>query len=306
MVMTKADGRGVPVTTRTDAELASIDSFTARLLRLDRGAEAILEDARSFPDSPMVQLSAAAFCLLGQTHASDAAAHDFLDATAPLLASATERERRLHRLMTMWRGQDHLGALAEAEAITADWPRDLFTAKLAEFFYYVLGQQHEGPRFLAHMQRLAPANPGDPDLLGMLAFAQELCGNVTEAAASADKAIALEPRNPWAHHCIAHLHLRCGDTAEAVHALESFLPSWITSGRFAHCHNAWHLALAHLETLNTGRALEVFERHVWGFAPDLVFEQVDAIALLWRLELAGIDVGTRWQGLADKAAAHLN
>ena len=48
------DARGLPTSAQSDAELASIDWFTARLARIDRGAEAILEDAKSYPGSPMI------------------------------------------------------------------------------------------------------------------------------------------------------------------------------------------------------------------------------------------------------------
>lgn len=303
--MIMSDARGVPVTASGNAELAALDSFVARLLRIDRGAEAILEDARSFPDTPMVQLAAASFCLFGQTRAADDAASGFLAAAAPLLPVATHRERRYHNLLTLWQRQDHLGALVAAEALTTLWPRDLLAAKIAEFLYYVLGQQHEAPRFLAHMQRLAADNAQDPDFLAMLAFAHALCGNLADGRGAAEQALRIEPRNPWAHHCVAHLHLREGDAAGAVRVLEDYLPLWITGGRFAHCHNAWHLALAHLEVLNLDRAREIFHRHVWGFTPDTVFEQVDAIALLWRLELAGADVASLWAPVADRVEAHL-
>ena len=86
---TRLDARGLPMTAGSDAELASVNWFIARLARSDRGAEAILEDAKTFPGSPMIQLCAAAFCLYGQTAASDAAAASYLAAAKPLLASAT-------------------------------------------------------------------------------------------------------------------------------------------------------------------------------------------------------------------------
>lgn len=63
------------------------------------------------------------------------------------------------------------------EVTTAEWPCDLCTAKFAEFIYYVLGQQHMGPRFHAHMMGLEPMHADDPDFLAMVAFASELCGD---------------------------------------------------------------------------------------------------------------------------------
>jgi hypothetical protein len=183
------DARGLPVTAHSDAELASIDWFTRRVARIDRGAEAIIEDAKSFPGSPMIQLAAASFCLFGQTRAADAAAADYLVAANPLLASATEREQHLFHALSLWARKDHLGAVAAFEDVTAKWPRDLLAAKIAEFIYYILGQQHEGPRFRAHMQRLADTNTDDPDFLATYAFAQELCGDVDAARRRSSRAI---------------------------------------------------------------------------------------------------------------------
>ena len=299
------DARGLPITAQSDAEVASIDWFTTRLARIDRGAEAILEDAKSFPGSPMIQLGAASFCLFGQTTAADQAAAVYLAAAKPLLASATERERQLHHALTLWGRKDHLGSVAALEEITRTWPRDLLAAKIAEFLYYVLGQQHEGQRFRSHMARLADANAEDPDFLATFAFAQELCGDVDGARRTVDRALEIEPRNPWAHHCVAHIYLRRDELHEGVRGLESFVPIWMSMGRVIHCHNSWHLGVAHVAELDYVSALDVFARHVWGITPDLVVEQADAIALLWRIEMAGERVDRHWTELADRAETHI-
>ncbi len=306
---TRLDARGLPMTAASDAELASVDWFTARLARIDRGAEAILEDAKTFPGSPMVQLGAAAFCLFGQIGASDKAAASYLSAAKPLLASATPREALLHHALALWADKDHLGAVAALEEMTQRWPRDLLAAKIAEFLYYVLGQQQEGPRFRAHMARLADANADDPDFLATYAFAHELCGDVDAARRTVERALAIEPRNPWAHHCVAHIYLRRDERHQGVEILEGFLPVWMSVGRVIHCHNAWHLGVAHVAELNRARALEILASHVWGITPELVVEQADAIALLWRIEMAGAAGDSRkddvWAALADRAETHI-
>ncbi len=45
-----------------------------------------------------------------------------------------------------------------------------------------------------------------------------------------------------------------------------------------------------LTDLDYNCALDGYRRHVWGFTPDLVVEQTDAILLLWYMELAGRNI----------------
>ena len=302
--MDAKDERGVPITAKSGAAVAAIDVFIARLLRIDRGAEAILEAAKIFPGTPMVHLSAGAFCLFGQTSDNDKQAKAFLDVAEPLLGCAGEREKMLHAALSRWWRKDHLGAVSLLEEMTQANPRDMLAAKVAEFIYYILGQQQEGPRFLRHMERLAAANAGDPDFLAMHGFANELCGDVDRAERLAERALERDIRVPWAHHCLAHVYLRRGEADAGVRRLEALLPLWMGAGRVIHCHNAWHLAVAHLDRRSLDEAEELLQRHVWGVTPDLMVEQLDAISLAWRIEMAGRRLDNIWPSLADRVARH--
>jgi len=294
------DARGLDVTANDAAAVAAADDFAARLLRLDQGAEAILDAAKRFPETPIIQLYAATFWLYGQTDGAleNAAAH--LHACDALAMNA--RERALHRALTRWHGNDNLRAVEALEAITTEWPGDLLTAKIAEFLYYVLGQQYMGPRFRAHMRHLEGAHAGDPDFLAMAAFASELCSDYATAEAVAERALGIEPRNPWAQHALSHVLIRQGRVAEGLARLEAFLPLLATCGRPIHCHDAWHLALLHLEQLDVAATMRVFKAHIWGITPDFVVEQLDAIALLWRIEMAAGPMDAEWPSIADHIA----
>ncbi|HLT04657.1 MAG TPA: hypothetical protein VK019_06805 [Pseudomonas sp.] len=50
--------------------------------------------------------------------------------------------------------------------------------------------------------------------------------------------------------------------------------------------------------------LALFDGPIFGGRSALALDLVDASALLWRLELLGVDVGARWQPLADLWEAH--
>ena len=304
--MNMEDDKGLPITAESRAAVAAIDVFTARLARIDRGAEAILEAVKIFPATPMIPLAAAAFCLFGQTRDADMAAKAYLDDAQALLGCANERERIFHAALSSWLRKDHLGAVSLFEGMTERHPRDILAIKIAEFIYYVLGQQHEGPRFLQHMQRLAAANAGDPDFLAAHGFAYELCGHVDAAERLAEEALAQDICVPWAHHCLAHVDLRRGEAEAGVRRLEALLPLWMSAGRVIHCHNAWHLAVAYVELLGLDEAEALLRSHVWGVTPDLTVEQLDAIALAWRLEMAGRRLDDVWPSLAESVAPRID
>ena len=69
-------------------------------------------------------------------------------------------------------------------------------------------------------------------------------------------------------------------------------------------HNWWHLALYHLDREQIDEVLALFDGPIFGGRSALALDLVDASALLWRLELLVVDVGARWQPLADLWEAH--
>jgi hypothetical protein len=57
--------------------------------------------------------------------------------------------------------------------------------------------------------------------------------------------------------------------------------------------------LYHLDLGDHARALELYDTKVRPAHSSVALEMVDAAAMLWRLMLRGVDVGPRWQPLAD-------
>jgi hypothetical protein len=49
--------------------------------------------------------------------------------------------------------------------------------------------------------------------------------------------------------------------------------------------------------------MRIFRDHIWGITPDFVVEQLDATALLWRIEMAGTAMDAEWSSIADRIAA---
>jgi hypothetical protein len=64
-------------------------------------------------------------------------------------------------------------------------------------------------------------------------------------------------------------------------------------------HNWWHKALFHISQGDTQAVFDAYDQHVWGVEPDYSQDQVNAISLLARMEVAGMDVGGRWEDVAN-------
>jgi hypothetical protein len=72
-------------------------------------------------------------------------------------------------------------------------------------------------------------------------------------------------------------------------------------------HNGWHLALYLIEEGRYAEVLDDYDRFVAPKIPgDSLLDLVDAAALLWRLELAGADVGDRWAPLSRQWLTHVD
>ena len=65
----KLDGRGLAVTTNSDAEIHAIDHFAGQLLSLGPDLVAILDAATVFPDCAMIQAYAASIYVYAQSRA---------------------------------------------------------------------------------------------------------------------------------------------------------------------------------------------------------------------------------------------
>jgi tetratricopeptide (TPR) repeat protein len=71
-------------------------------------------------------------------------------------------------------------------------------------------------------------------------------------------------------------------------------------------HNWWHLALFLIDLDRTDEALALFDTRVWGVWKEFSEDQINAVSLLARLELRGVDVGSRWTDVAHYLKSRLH
>ena len=285
------DAQGLTVTGADDADIAAIDAFVHGLLAYDLGIVKI----RDAPHKPvMVCVFTGVLHLLAETRGAEATALPWRDAAHAARAGVTPREDQWIGVLDHWCAGDIQATVAALDALVLAYPRDLAALKLLHYHHFNRGEFAGMLRAALHVQRTV----GDvPYLGGMLAFAYEQLHLLDAAEAAARTGLALEPGDPWAQHALAHVWLTRGRIDEGLAALEGWSPGWTGLNSFMVTHLWWHLALFHLSKGHFDRALAIYDDHAWGYDRTYSQDQVGAVSLLARLDMAGIAVGDRWADL---------
>lgn len=295
-----ADQLGLPVTTASPAALGSYDAAVTGLLGWDAETLARFEAAAAADPGLALAHAGAAVCLFLEERFGEARAA--ADRARSAVAGATPREgSHVEAMARLVSGRPDEAEAAMREHLDA-YPRD---ALVAQRLYFIWFWQGRFPEMLALTTRLVRHYPGDSFMLGLHAFALEEANRLPEALATADVAVARNPRDAWSVHAMAHTLYEMG----AWRAATSLLPPAIHPCRNVNWfrnHLVWHLALMHFADGDFERASRMgraaFERRPSSIAGDLH----DSISLLWRLELVGLRPGDRWRPFADIARERLN
>lgn len=296
--MTLTDIRGLTLTGATAASLPHYEAAVEELSLYSGDPVATVDMALAeSPDFVMAQALRAYLHLLGTEPAGLPVARAALDAanTAP----ATARERgHLAAIEHLVEGRWH-AASRVLEDVAIDNPHDLIALQVghtADFF------RGEARMLRDRIARARPAwsqdVPGYHAVLGMHAFGLEEMGQYAEAEASGREAVERQTRDGWAQHAVAHVLEMQGRQTDGIAWMRQNQDGWSRDNFFA-VHNWWHLALYHLDMGDIDAVLALFDGPIYGARSQVILEMIDASAMLWRLHLRGIDVGERWDYIAD-------
>src|SRR5690242_7971074 len=195
-----------------------------------------------------------------------------------------------------WFEGDHALALDRYGAIIVDFPRDILALVVAHALDFRLGfRRMLRDRIAQVLPEWHIGMPGYSSVLAMYAFGLEENGQFRRAEKAARRALQIDPRHPGAMHVIVHAMEMQGRGREGLEFLTASEPAW-TDTSFA-VHLAWHRALFHLDADDAQSALAVYDAQI--AHSRAISELADASALLWRLRLAGLELGERWPQLAD-------
>jgi tetratricopeptide (TPR) repeat protein len=185
------------------------------------------------------------------------------------------------------------------EDIAIDYPYDALALQAGHLIDFLTGASRMlRDRIARALPQWSAEMPGYHALLGMHAFGLEETGLYARAEAAGRRAVELEPRDGWAWHAVAHVMEMQTRPHDGIAWLRSGIDAWSRESFFC-VHNWWHLALYHLDLDDTAEVLKLFDGPIYAKRSQVVFDMIDASALLWRLHLRGVDVGDRWQALAN-------
>jgi len=198
-----------------------------------------------------------------------------------------------------WASGDLDGASAQLFDITVEHPRDILALQVGHLSDFYLGNAGMlRDRIASAIPAWDVDVPGYHAVLGMHAFGLEEMGAYRAAEESGRRAVDLNPKDAWAIHAVAHVLEMEGRQQDGIDWMGSRVPDWSVDNFFA-VHNWWHWALYHLDLGESEKVLSFYDSQIRAERSEVVLDMVDAAAMLWRLGLVGIDVGDRWQELAN-------
>jgi tetratricopeptide (TPR) repeat protein len=290
------DYLGNPITEERDGTLRGIDEFIEGYLAYETRTERILVVAAADPESCMANVYAGMLWMLLEAPEGASRAAKYLAAAMRTAPSATRREQLNCAMLRAWVDDDLERCIRLCDQVSDEFPRDLAIVKTHQYFEFNRGNS---PEMLRIALKVGAANSDVPYVYGMKAFGYEQCHLLDEAESEARSALAMRRKEPWAQHALAHVYLTRGRVDEGAQFLEDAANTWSGLNSFMLTHLWWHLALFYLSQGRESEALKVYDEHCWGIAKNYSQDQVGAVSLLARFEIAGLDVGSRWHDLGD-------
>jgi hypothetical protein len=297
------DCRGHQLSGATDQSLPYYEAAVRELnLFINDPVASVDKAIAESPDFVMAHALRAWLHLLGTEPAGNAVARASRDAAWTLPATAQEHGH-LNAINHLIEGRWHQAAQV-MEDVAIENPHDLLALQVGHQLDFFRG---EARMLRDRIARALPAwsnsVPGYHTMLGMHAFGLEETGDYIAAEVAGRTAVALNARDSWAQHAVAHVMEMQGRQQEGITWMSGNTEGWSRDSFFA-VHNWWHVALYHLDLGNSDEALKLFDGPIYSAKSRIILEMIDASAMLWRMHLRGVDVGDRWQAVADAWAPH--
>ena len=140
-------------------------------------------------------------------------------------------------------------------------------------------------------------DPGYGIMLSFYGFGLEELGDFSRAEDVSREAAELEPYGYWPHHAVSHVLEMTGRPREGLHWMDSRELLWNEDKCNNRVHIWWHKALFFIELGKIEEALLIYDTQILPVMRPVATQLCNPTALLWRLEMLGVEAGNRWQDL---------
>ena len=298
--MSSPDPRGNPSSTRQAEALAAAETALWRMMSFYDTPLADLDAASAHdPGWALPHVMRAGFLLSLTEPALVAEAGQHLQRARDLSDGAPARERaHLEAVQAVFEGRWQ-AACRIWDELLVEYPRDALALQWAQLWDFYRGDAaHLRLRPARALPEWDEADPLYPYLLSLYAFGLEEGNLYPQAEDTGRRALALNPKVPWAVHAVAHVMDMQGRFEEGGAWLRQYQADWAEGNGFSG-HLWWHNALFRLEAMDLAGALRLLDKRLSGDSLQITLQRVDAASLLWRLQLLGADVGARCQRLLE-------
>jgi tetratricopeptide (TPR) repeat protein len=257
------------------------------------------------PDFAMGHAIKGLFCVMLGRREMFETAREALQAakTARSTRAANAREEAFVNALDVWLNGSPRGAIAAMERILRANPEDTLALKISHAIRFILGDSAGMRRSVeAVLPTYAPDHAARGYVFGCHAFALEETGEYAKAETAGRMGLGLAPDDAWGLHAVAHVFDMTGNSKGGLNWLNGRESAW------AHCNNFryhvwWHKALMHLDQGEIDVVLELYDTEVRADKTDDYRDISNGTSMLMRLELEGVDVGDRWEELAELSAS---
>ncbi len=299
------DNQGLPLTAASADAVESYNNALSEWLDYRVSAMATLKDALERDGGfCMAHCFRGYMLMLFSSVAVMGGVANALKAAQEASAGASARERRHVDALAVWSAGDPRGACARWEAIVAEYPLDILALRLHHFTSFWMGhatQLYAVPAAL--LPAWSPDVPNYGNLLGMIAFGLEECGQYEMAERYGREAVGRNPEDMWSIHAVAHVLEMQQRFAEGLDWLDYPLDQWDDRNPFRG-HVWWHRGLYLIEAGRYEEAIALFDSSIHDTTTEFYMDMHNSASFLARLEFKGFDVGNRWDELADSAQAN--
>lgn len=307
---TYKDPDGLEFTASSPESAEKFADFTSSYMGFRRETGAILKEITEVdPDMPMARCAKGYLAkLFGSSNHSARANLISADLNDHIKSvNANEREQQHAAALGAWCAGDLEKTTQIWEDILLENPQDGLALRLAHFTHFYSGNGHKMRDSMARILPLWSEDHRDYGFLqGMYAFGLEESGQYEKAERYGRAAVERNPKDAWSVHSIAHvleMTERHEEGIEWVHNLES---DWSTVNNFRF-HLYWHKCLYHLERGEFDLVMQIYDEQISSdIESDFYLDICNCSALLWRLEMFGVNVGDRWKALVEVSKRHLN